>query len=137
MNDIVKLKWQALDGRLVFDFAISRELRGVPSQVAITCKSSPGETRNATVTASAVALDITFPCGCYVRGSMRRYSPVYIDGVLQIAIFSSLQYGAGPGDDHRFEGVMVACPESGPLPPPAPPMPPMPPFPPAPDSPDG
>ena len=130
MNEMVKMQWKGLDGRLVFDFTVNREpADGVPSLVAITCRSSPRETRHATITARPASLDARFPSGCYARGWLRQETPVHIDGVPNTAIFADIHYGCGPDDDHHFEGIMVACPARGPLPPPPPPWPPAPPAP--------
>jgi len=121
---MVKRRWTALDGSLVFDITINREpLDDVPSRADVSCKSGPSESQMVTITKQwpGHAFDFKFRSGCYVRGYLQQRTPVHIDGITNTAIFADIHYGTkGQGDEHHFEGIMVACPTRGPLPPPGP-----------------
>lgn len=124
MNEMVKRRWTALDGCLVFDITLNREpLDNVPSRAEISCKSGPAESQMVTITQQwpTHAFDFKFRSGCYVRGFLQQKTPVHIDGVTNTAIFADIRYGMkGQADEHHFEGIMVACPIRGPVPPPQP-----------------
>lgn len=121
---MASMQWWALDGRMLFEFAVNREpTDGVPSLATVSCKSSPRERRQLTVTSRPSHFKVRFPCGCYAHGWLRQQTPVHIDGVVNTAVFADIHYGCNPDEDHHFEGIMVACPARGPLPPPGPPAP--------------
>ena len=121
---MVKRRWTALDGCLVFDITINREpLDDIPSCANVSCNSSPTESQLVTITKlwPAQPFDFKFRSGCYVRGYLQQKTPVHIDGVTNTAIFADIRYGMkGQADEHHFEGVMVACPTRGPVLPPGP-----------------
>ncbi|MFS2033842.1 hypothetical protein ACEN8I_07410 [Polaromonas sp. CT11-55] len=131
---MVKRSWSAMDGCLVFDFTINCEPGdGNPSIANVSCKSGPADSQLVTITRQwpARPFEFKFRSGCYVTGYLQQRTPVHIDGVTNTAIFADIHYGMrGQNDDHHFEGIMVACPTRGPLPPPGPPWPPGPPGPP-------
>ena len=131
MNEMVKRSWSAMDGCLVFDFTINREpADDIPSIASISCKSGPAESQVVTITRQwpAKPFEFRFRSGCYVTGYLQQKTPVHINGVTNTAIFADIHYGMrGQSDDHHFEGIMVACPTRGPVPPPGPPWPPGPP----------
>ncbi len=131
MNEMVKRSWSAMDGCLVFDFTINREPGDdIPSMAGVSCRSGPAENQLLTITRlwPAKPFEFRFRSGCYVSGYLQQKTPVHIDGVTNTAIFADIHYGMrGQSDDHHFEGIMVACPTRGPLPPPGPPWPPGPP----------
>jgi len=131
VNEMVKTSWSAMDGCLVFDFTINREPGDdIPSIADVSCKSGPADSQLVTITRQwpARPFEFRFRSGCYVTGYLQQRTPVHIDGVTNTAIFADIHYGMrGQSDDHHFEGIMVACPTRGPLPPPGPPWPPGPP----------
>lgn len=131
MNEMVKRSWSAMDGCLVFDFTINREPGDdIPSIASVSCKSGPTESQQVTITRQwpARPFEFKFRSGCYVTGYLQQKTPVHINGVTHTAIFADIHYGMrGQSDDHHFEGIMVACPTRGPIPPPGPPWPPGPP----------
>lgn len=126
---MIKRKWTALDGCLVFDITINREpADDIPSCADVSCKSGLSESQRVTITKlrPKQGFDFKFRSGCYVRGYLQQKTPVNIDGVPNTTIFANIHYGTrGQGDDHHFEGNMVACPTRGPIPPPGPPGPPI------------
>lgn len=131
MNEMVKRSWSAMDGCLVFDFTINREPGDdIPSIASVACKSGPAESQLVTITRlwPSKPFEFRFRSGCYVTGYLQQKTPVHINGVTNTAIFADIHYGMrGQSDDHHFEGIMVACPTRGPVPPPGPPWPPGPP----------
>jgi hypothetical protein len=131
VNEMVKRSWSAMDGCLVFDFTINREPGDdIPSIASVSCKSGPAENQLVTITRlwPAKPFEFRFRSGCYVTGYLQQKTPVHINGVTNTAIFADIHYGMrGQSDDHHFEGIMVACPTRGPVPPPGPPWPPGPP----------
>ncbi len=130
MNEMVKRHWTAMDGCLVFDFTINRDPSdGIPSCATVSCKSGPSNSQLITIATQRPArpFEHKFPSGCYVSVYLSQQTPVHINGVTHTAIFADMHYGMrGQNDDHHFEGIMVACPTRGPLPPPTPPWPPHP-----------
>ncbi|WP_254774852.1 hypothetical protein [Polaromonas sp. YR568] len=128
---MVKRSWSAMGGCLVFDFTINREpADDIPSIASISCKSGPAESQVVTITRlwPSKPFEFKFRSGCYVSGYLQQKTPVHINGVTNTAIFADIHYGMrGQSDDHHFEGIMVACPTRGPVPPPGPPWPPGPP----------
>ncbi|CAN7349427.1 hypothetical protein [Acidovorax sp. LjRoot117] len=121
---MVKRRWSAMDGCLVFDITINRAPHDdVPSSVIVSC--SPGESPGQQVTVTSQwpsqPFEFRFPSGCYVSGYLQQKTPVHIDGVTHTAIFADIHYGMrGRSDDHHFEGIMATCPMRGPIPPPRP-----------------
>ncbi|CAN7603810.1 hypothetical protein [Polaromonas sp. LjRoot131] len=119
---MVKRSWSAMDGCLVFDFTINREpADDIPSIASVSCKSGPADSQQVTITRlwPSKPFEFKFRSGCYVTGYLQQKTPVHINGITNTAIFADIHYGMrGQSDDHHFEGIMVACPARGPLPPP-------------------
>lgn len=129
MNEMIKKRWTAIDGGLVFDFTLNREPGDdMPSIASVSCQSGPADSQLLSITPHwpGKPFEFRFQSGVYVSGYLQQKTPVHIDGVTHTAIFADIQYGMkGQHDDHHFEGIMVACPMRGPVPPP--PWPPAPP----------
>ncbi|TXT39006.1 MAG: Uncharacterized protein FD135_2491 [Comamonadaceae bacterium] len=129
VNEMVKKTWTAMEGGLVFDITLNREPGdNMPSSASVRCQCDASASQLITVTAQrpSQAFEFKFRSGCYVSGYLQQKTPVHIDGITQTAIFADIHYGMkGQGDDHHFEGLMVAIPMRGPIPVPPPgPVPP-------------
>lgn len=124
MNEMVKSRWSAMDGCLVFDITINRAPHdGVPSFASVSCASGESESQRVTITQKSPSqrFEFKFRSGCYVSGYLQQKTPVHIDGIANTAIFADIYYGMKSlADEHHFEGIMVACPMRGPIPPPGP-----------------
>ncbi|WAS95661.1 hypothetical protein [Nannocystis punicea] len=117
MNEMVKRVWTGLDGRLVFDFTISRDPSdGLPSTARVSCAQTPWDERLVTIPEARVErIDLGFRSGCRVRGTLEQRAHIHIDGVENTGIFADIYFGLDY--EQHFEGLMVACPSrKGPAP---------------------
>ena len=116
MNEMVKKRWSAVDGRIVFELTINRQahLDNIPSVAII----SGGDATSAVTVPIALTkpslFDVKFRSGLYVQGYFHQTPPARKDGVLESLIIGDFHYGTKDArDDHHFEGVMASVPVRG------------------------